>query len=143
MWASTAKRISTPRALFWSFAAFPTTGAWLATGRHYYTKFEVIERIETEDADDDLFADTGLYDEGSRQRTVRRTEFHLGLIPTPAALVDKHLLSVASILLVTWSLAVTSVWWTSLRRRLRLPIFNALRFRQPPELRAETLRREE
>ena len=94
-----------------------TVATWLATGRHYYTKFEVVEKTEVPVAEDDPLAGTGFYDADSVETTVRRDEFHLGLLPTPQGLFDKHMLSVVSILGAAWGLFLLLPWW--LRRRAR------------------------
>ncbi len=101
-------------------ALLVTAGAvvtWMATGRHYYTKFEVVERVEEPVADDDPFAATGFYDGGSVETTVRRDEFHLGLFPTPQGVLDKHALSVASILGPVWGLVLGIILWQNRRRK--------------------------
>jgi hypothetical protein len=82
-----------------------TAGVWLATGRHYYTKFSSIERIETQIDPDDPLAEAGFYDGPSQIQTIRREGFHLGLLPVPQGLVDKHLLSVATLLIAVWGMA--------------------------------------
>ena len=79
-----------------------TVGVWIATDRHSYTKFEVVETVEAPVESDDPLAGTGFYDEGTLKKTVRRAEFHLGLFPTPRGLFDKHALSVMTILTATW-----------------------------------------
>ena len=93
-------------------------GTWFATGRHFYTKYEVVETVaKPVDADDPL-AGTGFYDdEEAVTATVHKDEFHLGLLPTPAGLFDKHMLSVASILGVTWGVTVPLVLWRRRRER--------------------------
>ena len=93
-------------------------GAWFGTGRHYYTKYEVVETVaKPVDADDPL-AGTGFYDdEEAVTATVHRDEFHLGLLPTPDGLFDKHVLSAASILGVTWGVALPFVLWRRRRER--------------------------
>ena len=93
-----------------------TLGAWLFTGRHFYTKFEVVEKLEAPVTADDPLAGTGFYDDDNKVRTtVRKDEFHLGLLPTPQGLFDKHLLSVASVLGATWTMILLFGWAT--RRR--------------------------
>lgn len=79
-----------------------TVGVWIATDRHSYTKFEVVETVEAPVKSDDPLAGTGFYDEGTLEKTVHRAEFHLGLFPTPRGLFDKHVLSVMTILTATW-----------------------------------------
>ena len=101
-------------------AAIVTIGAfatWLATGRHYFTKFEVVEKIEVPVAEDDPLAGTGFYDNESVEKTVRRDEFHLGLLPTSQNPFDKHILSVASLVVPIWGLCVAFLWWLRRRRR--------------------------
>lgn len=109
-------RIPTVLALAATIAAL---SVWGATGRHYYTKFEVVEKQQVAIADDDPLAGTGFYDDEATE-TVRRDEFHLGLLPTPQGLFDKHLLSVATILAATWSLWAVFGWWLPRRRAERL-----------------------
>ena len=94
-----------------------TLATWLATDRHYYTKFEVVEKVKVPVAQDDPLAGTGFYDDASAEKIVRRNEFHLGLLPTPQGLFDKHVLSVLSILAPTWGLYLVLLWWLHRRRR--------------------------
>ncbi len=94
-----------------------TLVTWFATGRHYYTKFEVVEKMKVPVATDDPLAGTGFYDNDSLETTVRRDEFHLGLLPTPQGLFDKHILSVVSILGPVWVLCLALLWWLRRRRR--------------------------
>ena len=100
-------------------AAFILTVAalalWIATGRHAYTKFVVVERVEIDVDPDDPFLETGFYDDAAPTETVARDEFHFGLLPVPERLIDKHILSVASISGVVWFIAVPVAWLT--RRR--------------------------
>ena len=101
-------------------AAVVTLGTlvtWFATGRHYFTKFEVVEKVEVAVAEDDPLAGTGFYDDESVERTVTRDEFHLGLLPTPQGLFDRHIVSVVSILGGTWGLCLALLWWLRHRRR--------------------------
>ena len=87
---------------------------WQVTGGDYYTKFEVVEQIEAPVDPDDPLAAAGFYDKTSRRQTVTRSEFRFGLLPTPSGLFDKHAVSVVSIALPIWALAIGFVWW---RRR--------------------------
>jgi hypothetical protein len=91
-----------------------TLGLWIGTDRHFYTKFEVVETVSQTIDPDDPLAGTGFYDGETAEVTVTRSEFHLGLLPTPSGLLDKHALSVVSILGPTW-VAALGWWW--LRRR--------------------------
>ncbi len=80
---------------------------WGGTGRHAYTKFEVIEQVPAKADADDPFADTGFFDEGEGGpvlETVRRDEFHLGIFPTPQGVFDKHVISVLTIVVPFWGL---------------------------------------
>lgn len=80
-----------------------TLVTWVATGRDAYTKFQIVERTKSSVDADDPLAGTGFYeDEAAQEKIVVRDEFHLGLFPTPQGLFDKHMLSVASILGLTW-----------------------------------------
>ncbi len=95
---------------------------WLATGRHYYTKYQVVETVAVEIDDDDPFAETGFYDStdagapGNTQ-TVTRDSFHFGLLPTPSGLFDKHTISVISIAAPLWGLTVIALVAGRLYRR--------------------------
>ncbi|MCI0694262.1 hypothetical protein L0337_19925 [candidate division KSB1 bacterium] len=87
---------------------------WQMTGGDYYTKFEVVEQVETPVDENDPLAAAGFYEEASQTKTVTRQEFHLGLLPTPSGLLDKHVISVVSIVSPAWVIAIALVWW---RRR--------------------------
>ncbi len=78
---------------------------WGGTGRHVYTKFEVIEQVPAQADPDDPFAGTGFLDGGAPAlETVRRDEFHLGIFPTPQGVFDKHAVSVLTIAVPPWAL---------------------------------------
>lgn len=83
---------------------------WQATGGDYYTKFELIEQVETPIDQDDPLAQAGFYDGDTRVETVRTSGFRMGLLPTPSGLIDKHLISVISIVLPIWILALIMIW---------------------------------
>ena len=90
-------------------AVLLTAGAlatWGVTGCHAYTKYEVIEQVPAEADPDDPFADSGFFDEGAEPAldTVRRDEFHLGILPTPQGVFDKHVVSVVTIAAPPWAL---------------------------------------
>ena len=90
---------------------------WQATGGDYYTKFEVVEQVEKPlDPDDPLVA-AGFYEGISQTETVTRKEFHLGLLPTPSGLIDKHAISVVSLAAPLWLLAGGCLWWQVRRQR--------------------------
>ncbi len=88
---------------------------WQATGGDWYTKYEVIEQIESTPDPNDPLAAAGFYDGGSMTKTERRSEFRLGLLPTPSGILDKHALSVASVAGPLWILGLVVV----LRQRRR------------------------
>ncbi len=87
---------------------------WQMTGGDYYTKFEVVEQIAAPVEANDPLAAAGFYEGTSQTQTVTRREFRLGLLPTPSGLLDKHTVSVASIVSPVWVIAIALVWW---RRR--------------------------
>lgn len=90
--------------------------AWQMTGGDYYTKFEVIEQVETPVDQNDPLATAGFYEKASQTKTVTRREFHLGLLPTPRGLFDKHALSVVSIVSPVWLVVSGLVWWRHRRQ---------------------------
>ena len=91
---------------------------WQATGGDYYTKYEVVEQVDTGlDADDPLAA-AGFYEGTTQTQTVTRQEFRFGLLPTPQGIFDKHAISVVSIAAPSWILAFGLIWWVH-RRKLR------------------------
>ncbi len=75
---------------------------WAITDSHYYTKYEVVEKVEKKIESNDPLAQTGFYDEESKVVTEHRDEFHFGLLPTPSGLIDKHMFSVLSIIFPFW-----------------------------------------
>lgn len=85
---------------------------WQATGGDYYTKFEVVEQVDKEIADDDPLAAAGFYEGSSQSETVTRKDFRFGLLPTPQGLLDKHILSVVSVSMPFWVFTMIVVWWT-------------------------------
>jgi len=95
-------------------------GVWQATGGNYYTKFEVVEEVETAIDPDDPLATAGFYDGTSQKQTVTRPEFRLGLLPTGMHVLDKHMASVLSFLAPIWILAAGYMWLY--RRRWRSPV---------------------
>ena len=111
------RRLSLSLVVLAAVVTIGTVVTWLVTDRHYYTKFEVVEKVKAPVAEDDPLAGTGFYDDESAETTVRRDEFHLGLLPTPQGLLDKHVLSVASLLGATWGSCLALLWWLRRRRR--------------------------
>lgn len=93
---------------------------WRATGGDYYTKFEIIEQVEKEIAADDPLAAAGFYEGDTRIETVRRDGFRMGLLPTPAGIIDKHAISVASISIPSWTAAFILIWINRRRQRIYL-----------------------
>jgi hypothetical protein len=100
-------------------AALVTVAAlvtWQATGGDYYTKFSVVEQVEAKAEADDPLAAAGFYDGETVTRTESRDEFRLGLLPS--GLLDKHTLSVVTLVVPLWVLGV-AVTWFDRRRRAR------------------------
>ena len=91
-------------------------GVWQVTGGNYYTKFEVVEEIETAIDPDDPLAAAGFYDGASQRQTVTRAEFRLGLLPTGMHVLDKHMMSVLSLLVPIWILVFGYRWLYGRRR---------------------------
>ncbi|HSR53860.1 MAG TPA: hypothetical protein VLV83_23785 [Acidobacteriota bacterium] len=87
--------------------------AWSATGRDWYTKFQVVEVREMAVDPDDPFAGTGLYDGTTKTEVESRDEFRLGLLPAGGG---KYLISVSTIVLPPWA-ALVALWLLGLRRR--------------------------
>jgi hypothetical protein len=91
---------------------------WQATGGDYYTKFQLVERIEVPVDPNDPLAQTGFYDDSLMAETVSKDEFRLGLLPTPSRLFDEHILSVASVILPLWTLVVLLILIQRRKRRI-------------------------
>jgi hypothetical protein len=96
-------------------AAIALVVTWQATGGDWYTKYEVIEQVESTPDPNDPLAAAGFYDGVSMTKTERRNEFRLGLLPTPSGILDKHALSVASVAGPLWIIGLVVV----LRQRRR------------------------
>ncbi len=79
---------------------------WQATGGDWYTKYEVVEQVEVEPDANDPLAAAGFYEGNTTTETVSRDEFHFGLLPTSAGLLDKHVVSVASVNGPLWLLGL-------------------------------------
>jgi hypothetical protein len=111
----------TPRVKIVLFAAvvitLATLALWQATGGDYYTKFEVVEQVTKQIDPDDPLAQAGFYDDSTTTETVPRQAFRFGLLPTPSGLLDKHSLSVISVVSPTWGLALLFVLVTKRRRK--------------------------
>ncbi|MCZ6688127.1 MAG: hypothetical protein O7H41_00785 [Planctomycetota bacterium] len=87
-----------------------TLATWMATGMSPYTKFKIVETIEVEVDPDDPFAGTGFFEGTTEEKTVERDAFQLGIFPTAGGLIDKHMVSVATILFPVWSLIGIGAW---------------------------------
>lgn len=75
-------------------------GAWLATGRHVFTKY----RVPVEAERDPLLAGTGFYDDETNGGVVRmKDEFHFGLLP--AGPLGKDALALLSVTGPAWAAA--------------------------------------
>jgi hypothetical protein len=100
----------------WTVPVLITTAmliTWQATGGDAYTKFTVVERVEVPADPSDPLAGTGMFAPAEpRYETVRRDEFRLGLLPTPQGLFDKHVISVASVVVPLWGLFLGGWWLT-------------------------------
>jgi hypothetical protein len=92
---------------------------WQTTGGDWYTKYQVVEQVESEPDPNDPLVAAGFYDGGSTSQTLTRDEFRLGLLPTPAGILDKHAISVASVAGPVWALGLGVVWFE--RRRTKTP----------------------
>lgn len=79
---------------------------WVATGRHTFTKYESIEEESFTPAPDDPFAAAGFYDGDAMSRASRVDAFHFGLLPAAGSLFDKHLVSLITVALPFWAVAV-------------------------------------
>lgn len=88
---------------------------WQATGGDYYTKFEVVEEVEVPIDESDPLAGTGFYENETEIKTVTRREFRLGLLPTPQGLLDKHIISVSSILVPLWGIGAALLFFNRKR----------------------------
>jgi hypothetical protein len=84
---------------------------WQATGGDWYTKYEVVEQVESKPDPNDPLVAAGFYESGTTTQTVTRNEFRFGLLPTPAGILDKHALSVASVTIPLWVLGLGFVWF--------------------------------
>lgn len=89
---------------------------WQATGGDYYTKFEVVEEVEVQLDSSDPLADAGFYEKGTVTKTISRDEFRLGLLPVPQGLLDKHVISVITIVFPFWFLVLAFLWLKTGRR---------------------------
>ncbi|MDF1545175.1 MAG: hypothetical protein P1R58_08750 [bacterium] len=91
---------------------------WQATGGDWYTKYEVVEQVESEPDQNDPLVAAGFYEGGTTTQTVTRDEFRFGLLPTPAGIFDKHALSVASVVGPAWGIVIGFLWIGRRKRRL-------------------------
>ena len=111
---------------------------WQVTGGDWYTKFEVVEQIESKpDANDPLVA-AGFYEGSTVITSVTKNEFRFGLLPTPTGIFDKHALSVTSVTGPLWVLGIGILWH---QKRRRLPLKYCPRPNRKPRLSRRRLRR--
>lgn len=90
---------------------------WQVTGGDGFTKFQVVKTITVELDQNDPLVQAGFYGESAtKDSTVTIDEFHLGLIPTPQGLFDKHALSVVSLTGPVWALAL-GFWFFTRRKK--------------------------
>lgn len=90
---------------------------WQATGGDWYTKYEVVEQVESQADQNDPLVAAGFYDGGTTTKTVTRDEFRFGLLPTPAGVFDKHVFSVASVIGPAWAITFAFIWMERRKRR--------------------------
>jgi hypothetical protein len=88
---------------------------WQSTGGDYYTKYEVIEEVPIELEPDDPLAAAGFYDDNATQHT-RRDAFRFGLLPGAPALLDKHVVSVVTIVVPYWAAVAALTLWRTRKR---------------------------
>ena len=95
-------------------------GLWLATGAHPYTKYQDVTREEVPTDENDPFANAGFYDGDTVKQTVKKDVFYFGLLPTPQGLLDKHVISVVSVVVPVWSIVgvIALLRWRTRRRRV-------------------------
>lgn len=92
---------------------------WQVTGGDWYTKYEVVEQVESKANPNDPLVAAGFYDGSTTTKTITRDEFRFGLLPTPSGIFDKHVLSVAS---VTGPLWVIGIGFVLIHRRRTMRI---------------------
>jgi hypothetical protein len=90
---------------------------WQATGGDVYTKYQVVENVETAVDPDDPLAAAGFYGDESPTETITRDTFRFGLLPTPGGIFDKHIVSVVSVCGPVWVIALLAVWLARRRNR--------------------------
>ena len=92
---------------------------WQATGGDWYTKYKVVEQVESKPDPNDPLAAAGFYEGGTTTETVTRDEVRYGLLPTPSGIFDKHAISVASVTGPVWALGLGVLWYQRRRTKLR------------------------
>ncbi|GAB4324119.1 MAG: hypothetical protein Kow0074_16840 [Candidatus Zixiibacteriota bacterium] len=91
---------------------------WQATGGDWYTKYQIVEQVESQPDPNDPLAAAGFYEGNSPVQTVTRDEFRFGLLPTPSGIFDRHVLSVASVTGPLWVFGLGFMWlqWRRTKR---------------------------
>jgi hypothetical protein len=114
------RRLGSPLARLAALALLVTTGsalAWMATGRHVFTKYEAIEERAHPPAADDPFAAAGFYDGNTAPQVVHVDAFHFGLLPSAGSVLDKHVLSLSTVAAPLWAVTLAFAWRRRSRRR--------------------------
>jgi hypothetical protein len=91
---------------------------WQATGGDYYTKYEIIHQVKVPLDQNDPLVASGFYDEDFKIETVQEKGFRFGLLPTPSGLLDKHIISVISLITPFWIVVILLIL-INYRRRSR------------------------
>ena len=101
-----------------AFLTIMSVVTWQVTGGDWYTKYEVVEQVESKPDPNDPLTAAGFYEGGTTIKTVTRDEFRFGLLPTPAGIFDKHVVSVASVTGPLWVFGLGILWFQKHRNRL-------------------------
>lgn len=103
-------------------ATIVTLGAlalWRSTGGDIYTKYQVVEQTAIPTEAEDPLAGSGFYDSDSVTITVARDEFRFGLLPTPQGLLDKHIVSLVTVLPPLWLIVLLPIVLRHRREAIR------------------------
>ena len=85
---------------------------WQFTGGDFYTKYEIVEEIEQKLDETDPLVAAGFYETSTIMKTVTHNEFRLGLLPTPAGLIDKHSVAVITLVTPIWFIVLALFWYS-------------------------------